>query len=184
MKKKLVVALGMAMSLTMAQGAMSQAPTCADIDWAANVLAANPDIRDTCKGVYEKDGKLYAKATLEVVRVRGNTVTFRPQHTDGTLGDARTVTVPSGWRADIAGRNYRASDLMRGQELNIYIPEDRWALHVADDDGIDDYEEALVIEEAAAVEMPTTASPLFLLGLAGGSFLALGGVLTGLRRRA
>ena len=38
-----------------------------------------------------------------------------------------------------------------------------------------------VIEEAVA--MPTTASPLFLLGAAGGAFLALGGLLSGLRRR-
>ena len=39
----------------------------------------------------------------------------------------------------------------------------------------------MVIEEAT--EMPTTASPLFLVGLAGGAFLALGGLLSGIRRR-
>ena len=33
------------------------------------------------------------------------------------------------------------------------------------------------------VEMPTTASPLFLIGLAGGAFMALDGLLSGLRRR-
>ena len=37
--------------------------------------------------------------------------------------------------------------------------------------------------EDEVVEMPTTASPLFLVGLAGGAFLALGGLLSGIRRR-
>ena len=41
----------------------------------------------------------------------------------------------------------------------------------------------LIVIEEEVVEMPTTASPLFLFGLAGGAFLALGGLLSGLRRR-
>ncbi len=128
MKKKLAAAMGMALSLTMGQSALAQSPTCADIVWSAEVLANNPDIGETCRGVYEKDGRMFAKATVEIVRVRGNNLTFRPLHTDGTRGESRSVTVPSSWRAEIGGRNYRASDLMRGQELNVYIPSDRWAL--------------------------------------------------------
>ncbi len=34
-----------------------------------------------------------------------------------------------------------------------------------------------------APELPTTASPLPLIGLAGGLFIALGGLMAGLRRR-
>ena len=70
---------------------------------------------------------------------------------------------------------------MRGQKLNVYLPEDRFALVVEDADGPDVAE--VVTIEPEVVEMPTTASPLFLIGLAGGAFLALGGMLTGLRRR-
>jgi hypothetical protein len=132
-----------------------------------------------CQTVYEKNGKLFAKTSVEVVRVRGNTMTFRPIHTDGTKGDSRSVTLDSSWRAKIAGREYRASDLMRGQELNVYLPEDRFALAV-EDDSLDD-SDFMAIEETT--EMPTTASPLFLIGLAGGAFLALGGLLSGIRRR-
>jgi hypothetical protein len=102
-------------------------------------------------------------------------MTFRPLHIDGTKGDSRSVTLDSSWRAKIAGREYRASDLMRGQSLNVYLPEDRFALAIEDSDDF------MVIEEAT--EMPTTASPLFLVGLAGGAFLALGGLLSGIRRR-
>jgi hypothetical protein len=142
----------------------------------------NPDIAESCQAVYEKNGELYAKATIEVVRVRGNRMTFRPLHTDGTLGDSRSVQLDSAWRAEIAGRSYRASDLMRGQQLNVYLPQDRFALAVSDADGLDEAD--LVVIEEEVVEMPTTASPLFLIGAVGAGFLALGGMLTGLRRRS
>ena len=191
MKKQVVVAMGMALSLSMGQ-AMAQnessegmdigTPTsCADLNWSAEALAANPDIGKTCQAVYEKDGKLFAKATIEVVRVRGNRMTFRTLHTDGGKGDSRSISVDNAWRAEIGGRSYRASGLMRGQQLNVYIPEDRFALVVEDADGPDEMDIVAIEEEV--VEMPTTASPLFLIGLAGGAFIALGGLLSGLRRR-
>ena len=186
MNKKMVVAVGMALSVSagslMAQDkAVSSAVTCADLNWSAEVLALNPDIAGMCQSVYEKDGKLFAKASIEVVRVRGNRMTFRPLHTDGTLGDSRSVQLDSAWRADIGGRSYRASDLMRGQQLNVYLPEDRFALAVTDTDGPDEAD--LIVIEEEVVEMPTTASPLFLIGAVGGAFLALGGMLSGIRRR-
>jgi len=166
-------------SLMAAKAVESTTVTCADLNWSAEVLAANPDIAQMCRTVYEKDGRLFAKTSVEVVRVRGNTMTFRPLHTDGTKGDSRSVTLESSWRANIAGRQYRASDLMRGQNLNVYLPEDRFALSIGDDDA--HVHEMVDIEDAT--EMPTTASPLFLVGLAGGAFLALGGLLSGIRRR-
>ena len=182
MQKKLVVAMGMALALSAGSvTAQDAAPTCADLNWSADVLAANPDIGASCQAVYEKDGKLYAKVSIEVIRVRGNRMPFRPLHTDGTMGDSRSVQLDNAWRAEIGGRSYRASDLMRGQQLNVYIPEDRFALAVEDADGPDEAD--IVMIEEAVVEMPTTASPLFLVGLAGGAFLALGGLLSGIRRR-
>jgi hypothetical protein len=186
MSKKMVVIAGMALALSAGQlmaqeenstgKVQSSTVTCADLNWSAEVLAANPDIASMCQSVYEKNGELYAKTSIEVVRVRGNTMTFRPIHTDGTRGDSRNVTLSTGWRAKIAGREYRASDLMRGQELNVYLPEDRFAL------AIEDVESEFVVIETVT-EMPTTASPLFLIGLAGSAFLALGGMLSGIRRR-
>lgn len=189
MHKKMVVAVGMALALSsgslMAQsGAASSTVTCADLNWSAEVLANNPDIADSCQAVYEKDGRLFAKATVEVVRVRGNRMTFRPLHTDGTMGDSRSIQLDSAWRAEIGGRSYRASDLMRGQQLNVYLPEDRFALAIADEASEGPEEAAMVVIEEEVVEMPTTASPLFLIGAIGAGFLALGGMLSGLRRRS
>ncbi len=192
MKKKLVIGMGFALSLVMGQlmaqneGAaggvvMDTSPTCDDLNWSAQVLAENPDIALSCKAVYEKNGELYAKVSIEVVRVRGNRMTFRPFHTDGGMGSSRSVHLGSSWRVQIGGREYRASDLMRGQELNVYIPEDRFALAVEDADGPDEID--IVAIEDALIEMPATASPMFLIGLLGGACIALGGVLSGIRRR-
>src|SRR5210317_2074942 len=115
-KKKVVAAVGMALALSAGQlmaqettstGAVqSTTVTCADLNWSAEVLALNPDIAAMCQSVYEKDGELYAKASIEVVRVRGNRMTFRPLHTDGTMGDSRSVQLDSAWRAEIGGRSY------------------------------------------------------------------------------
>ena len=52
---------------------------------------------------------------------------------------------------------------------------------MTDADGPDEAD--LVVIEEEVVEMPTTASPLFLIGAVGGAFLALGGMLSGIRRR-
>jgi hypothetical protein len=185
MMKQLIVASGMTVALCISGQSAAQAPTCADIQWNYGVLSEYPDIAETCRGVYEKDGKLYAKATVEVQRIRGNRITFRPVHTDGTKGESHSVTVPASFRAKIAGREYRASQLVRGQELNVYLPEDRFALAVYDEEAPEEDTELMMvdIEEEEEVEMPTTASPLFLFGLAGGGLLALGGLFTALRRR-
>jgi hypothetical protein len=181
MNKKIAAAAGLALSLSAGQ-ALAQTPTCADLNWSADVLAENPDIGQLCQAVYEKNGKLYAKTTIEVVRVRGNRITFRPIRTDGSRGESRATTVGSGFRAEIGGRNYRVSDLMRGQQLNVYLPEDRFALAFEDTDGLDEGD-MLAITAATAVAMPSTASPLFLIGAAGGAFLGLGAVLGRVRRR-
>ena len=103
---------------------------CDDLHWSAQVLAINPDIAMACQAVFEKDGILYAKATIEVISVHGSTLRFRTLLNDGHLGEQRSVTLSSSWTVKIAGRQYRASDLIEGQRLNIYLPEDRFALTV------------------------------------------------------
>lgn len=188
MSNKMVAAVGLALAVSAGSAlaestAMSGGVTCADLNWSAEILANNPDIGRACEAVYEKDGRLYAKVPIEIVRVRGNRMTFRPVYTDDSYGDSRSVVLASSWRANIDGRQYRASDLVRGQSLNVYIPEDRFALVVEDESVEGPVETEMVAIEEEVVEMPTTASPLFLVGLVGGAFLALGGVLSGLRRR-
>jgi len=120
----LLLATGVAFAADGARGAVE----CGDLKWSAEVLAANPDIALACRGVYEKDGVLYARATIEVTRVQGSTVSFRTLRVDGTRGVERRVNPGDAWRFEVAGRTYRARDLVPGQQLNIYLPEDRFAL--------------------------------------------------------
>ena len=137
---------GLALSTSASSPALAQeyrgAVTCDELNWSAEVLESNPDIALACRGVYERDNILYAKATIEVVRVRGNTLTFRTIHTDGSKGDPRSLTLESSWRVELDGIQYRAAELVRGQQLNVYLPEDRFAL---------------VVETSAAADSESTA---------------------------
>ena len=133
--------------------AQSTAPTCDDLVWSAQVLAENPDIRESCQGVYQRGDDLFAKVTIQVTRVSGNRLGFRPQHLDGSLGKPRSITVPSTWRARLDGQEYRARDLMPGQRLNVYVPEDRFALAMENDKLTWDEElELFEIENATVVK--------------------------------
>ena len=113
------------------------AVSCAELNWSPEVLAANPDIALACRGVFEKDDILYAQAVIQVVRVKGNSVTFRTQRTDGSLGKPLTVNLKQSWRVQLDGRKYRASELLPGQQLRVYLPQDRFGLAVEDSDGPD-----------------------------------------------
>ena len=125
MKASLIAGLGLTLTLASAAQAQDPSPTCDELVWSAQVLAANPDIKQSCLGVYERGDTLYARSEIELTRVRGNRLTFRPMHRDGSKGRARSITVPSTWRAEIKGRSYRAGELLPGQRLNVFIPEDR-----------------------------------------------------------
>jgi hypothetical protein len=133
--KSLVATAFIALLLPVGQPAAADriggALTCADLQWSDEVLAANPDVALACRGVFEKDGVLFAKATIEVVKVQGDTMKFRTVRTDGTKGATRSVELDSHWRVKLDGREYRARDLSSGQQLNIYLPQDRFALTVA-----------------------------------------------------
>ncbi|MDP5054624.1 MAG: hypothetical protein NWP69_12600 [Congregibacter sp.] len=186
--KKSLIGLAIAVALSGETSAQDLAPSCDDLVWSAQVLAANPDIALSCQGVYVRNDELYAKVTIELVRVRGNRLTFKPQHTDGSEGARRSITVGTNWRANIGGRSYRASELLAGQELTVYIPEDRFALAIDDgyldddiNDDMNDDMELIMIEDASIVSMPKTASAFYAALGAGVALLGLGLAMT--RRR-
>lgn len=113
------------------------AVTCEELRWSADVRSANPDIDRACRGVYEKDNVLYAQLVIEVEQVRGSTLTFRTLYPEGGSGETRTLKLDPSWRASIAGREYRVMDLQPGQRLQVYMPEDRFALAVDDGGAVD-----------------------------------------------
>jgi len=102
-------------------------PTCATLNWSEAVHRSYPDIEEICQGVYERDGVLYARAEVEVLRVAGNRLTLRTLHNDGSRGHQTSMRVGPNWRAQIDGRAYRVGELIGGQRLTVYIPQDRFA---------------------------------------------------------
>ena len=108
----------------------------------------------------------------------------RERSTDGGAPDPDS-------RVRIAGRNYRWRDLSRGQELDVWLPPDRWEIVVPEDPEAQfaaaPTVASFVISEpaptVAANTLPRTASPLPLIGAAGGVLVVLGLVVAGIRRR-
>jgi len=179
--KKIVVTGGAVMALSIGQAALAQDDlTCSDIEWSSSVTENVPTVADACDAVVTKNGQLFARVQVEVQRVRGRNLTFKLLNNDGSSGGSYTQQVATSWRAQIAGRSYRASELSRGQELNVYLPHDRWAIIHVDEDG-PDMEDA--VEVVAAASLPETASPLPLIGMLGGLFVLLGTGLGAIRRR-
>lgn len=103
-------------------------PTCDTFQWSPAVHASYPDIEQICCGIYARDGILYAQAEVDVVRVTGNRMTLRTVHVDGSQGHETTVRVGPKWRAVIDGKALRAGELIAGQRLTVYIPQNRFAL--------------------------------------------------------
>ncbi|MEP5764556.1 MAG: LPXTG cell wall anchor domain-containing protein [Halieaceae bacterium] len=179
--KKLAV-IGFAIAgLSLGQQALAQDElTCADIEWSSVVTDQYPNIANACDAVMEKNGRMYARVEVQVQRVRGNTITFKVLNNDGSSGGSYTQNVGMSWRAKIGGQSYRASELMRGQKLNVYMPHDRWAVIHVDADGPDI---ADAVPLVSAPMLPKTASQLPLIGMLGACLLVLGAGLGVIRRR-
>jgi hypothetical protein len=182
--RKLFVTAGACLALATGQSALAQEPSCSDIEWSSTVTSEYPSIADACDAVVERDGKLYARVEVEIQRVRGRTLTFKIINNDGSSGGSYKQTVDTSWRARIDGRSYRPGDLSRGQQLNVYVPSDRWAV-IHEDEAVADGPdmEAAAAPVVAAAVLPETAGTLPLFGLFGAAFLALAAGLGVIRRR-
>ncbi len=125
----------------------------------------------------------------EVVNVRSNLLTLR--HDDGSGRQA--YRIPRGASITIRGEQIRLQDLQPGQRIRVYYretetgrvivmspPEETETLIVVEEEPV------MAVEpepEPEPVMLPATASPLPLIGLLGGGFIALGALVAGLRRR-
>lgn len=166
--------------------------TCDDIDLTGPISDRFPRASDACLAVIERDGRQFAKFTAEVQRVRGNTIYAKFKLPDGSKTDTYSFDMPADARVEIGGRNYRYRDLTPKTELNVYLPEGRWEVHVPQSD---DFATASAVavatpmmasdeDESDMVAMlPKTASPVPLIGMLGGLLTSLGLLLYGIRRR-
>ncbi len=187
---------GILMSGVLLMGTVAFAPaqaqmTCDDLDFTAPMMQRFPDPNAACFEVLTRDGRPYAQFKAIIERVRGNTVYARFRLRDGGRTDTYRFDMPADARVNIGGRSYRYRDLNRGQEVNVYLPEGDWEVHIPQTEVFETAAptEVIVIrpvyeEPASSGSMlPSTASPLPLIGMLGGLFTGLGMVLFGIRRR-
>lgn len=166
--------------------------SCDEITFTGRVLSNFPDANRYCREVVEKNGEMYAHFTAEFVRRSGNQVELRFKNAAGGYHDENLwVDVPDGQRVKINGRNLYVRQLERGDELDIYLPSDRW--EVAHYDSHEEFAAAPAVTTYEIVDepddmggssyLPSTASPMPLIGLLGGLFTSLGAGLAWLRIR-
>lgn len=192
MNKRIVGVAGAILALSWTQSTFAQQANCRDITFTGPIAREFPNARDACLDVVTRaDGRQYAHFHARVRNVRGNTVEAEFKLPDGSYGRPVSVTPDSNARVRIGGRSYRYNELSRGQELDVYLPPDRWEIAVASNTEVD----FIVAEEitlfvlgqpaqtVAANTLPRTASPLPLIGALGGALTALGFGVAVIRRR-
>lgn len=187
MKKVLVYLSALPM---LALAPLASALTCDEVTITSAITSQFPTAQEACLAVVERDGRPYIHMKAELTRdPRGNTATFRFMHADGTYGPTYSAELDPSWRAQISGRSYRLRDLSRGQELDVYLPPDRFAVHVhADDAPVEAIAPVAVMAAAPEPEpepmLPATASKMPLFALFGALALLGAGMLRIARRQS
>jgi hypothetical protein len=190
MKRNIVGAAGVLLALSWTQSTLAQ-PSCADLNFTGPIAREHPQVRDACLDVVEREGRPFAHAQARVRNVRGGTVEMELKLPDGAYTEPISVTPDPSARVRIGGRNYRWRDLSRGQELDVWVPPDRFEIAVPEDPeqqfAAAPAVAVFVISEptttVAANTLPRTASQIPLVGALGALLAALGFGVAGIRRR-
>jgi len=183
------LALLIAANLEFAAAQEAATVTCDDLEFTQQILDVLPEANTACLGVIEQNGRLYAEFQAEIVRVRGGEVRAKFKRANDSFTETHGFRPERDARVKIAGRSYRYSELTRGQQLNVYLPADRFEVAIADDDDhMTPYLEMITVvvlyrPEPAMAALPATAGLLPLIGLLGGLLTALGGGLVFIRRK-
>ena len=171
----------------LAFASLASALTCDDVTLSSAITDRYADAQDACLDVIEMNGETYVKMKVELTRPGlSNKLTFKFKNQDGTFGPTHTINPPPEWRAKIEGRNYRARELTRGQELSVYLPPDRWAAHIEASDVVVETFAPIAITEAEPepLMLPATASNMPLFALFGGLALFAAGLIRVTRGQA
>jgi hypothetical protein len=168
------LAVMFAANLAFAASHESATATCADLEFSQKILDVLPEANSACLAVVEQGGELFAEFQAEIVRSRGGEVRAKFKRADGSWTETHSFRPDSDERVNIRGRNYRYSQLTRGQQLNIMLPADRFEVAIADDD--DHMTPQVMMITVVTVSrpvpimaaLPATAGLLPPLGLLGG----------------
>jgi hypothetical protein len=178
-----------------------QASSCAEVDWAKDLLALYPRIAEGCQEVVLAEGVKWARFDADFVRSdsRNGTVTLNFRNRQGTPMGNLVLKPAAEQRVLIGGRTYPFSGLTRGQQLNLYVPEGIFA--VAIEPGAPSEQLAQIVRQPTSQaqtpllaqadrvpagtstrRLPSTAGPLPLFALAG-LISVLSGLGLTIRRR-
>lgn len=155
--------------------------SCDDFRPTPEALERFPDLEGACEGIVERDGELYGLFRANVRRVSGNSVTLHLPATGKTF----RVRPDASQRVLIDGKKTRPRDLVRGQEIRIYLAVSEFAkLNVQEVAFVTESDVLVEIEIEEVAMLPDTASSRPMIALAGLILLAAGLLLRWRRLRA
>ena len=134
MTKTLTMLTVAALALLLAVPLVAQEIDCADIEYDAEIVANYPEVQDACLDVVEDQGVRYVHLRAKVINNWISSLTIRYEHADGTWGLLKTVTPPEGFTAIVNGSPTPVEEIQEGTVMNIFVPEGRWELAMADVD--------------------------------------------------
>ena len=160
---------------------------CPGVNFTGPVATQFPDARDACLEMVTRNGQQFAHFKGEIVGVSGNQVRARFKLPSGQYSPTYSFTPQSGSRVNINGTKYRFNELSRGQQLDIYLPPDRWEFDVPETENFAAAAPAEVVRITTITRgsstLPKTASSVPLVGMLSVALLALGAGFTLIRRR-
>ena len=121
-----------ALLLLLGTPVIAQEVACADIEYDAEIMATYPEVHEACLGVVEDQGVRYVHLRAKVLNNWISSMTIRYEHADGRWGLLKTVTPPEGFTAIVNGRPTPVEEIQEGTVMNIFVPEGRWELAMAD----------------------------------------------------
>jgi LPXTG-motif cell wall-anchored protein len=185
-------AIGLLASVTLLAGLAVTQPVraqggCPGVNFTGPVASQFPEARDACLEMVTRNGQQFAHFKGEIVGVSGNQVRAHFKLPNGQYSPTYAFTPQSGARVNINGTKYRFNELSRGQDLDIYLPPDRWEFDVPETENFAAAPAAEVVRittiTRASPTLPKTASSVPLVGLLSVALLALGAGLTFIKRR-
>jgi hypothetical protein len=174
------------LALSWSQATLAQ-QECGDIVFTDDISSRFPEVQEACQGIVERDGRQYAHFQARITRVRGDNVEAEFRLPNGDYGRPVSFSPPPEARVRIAGRSYRYSELDRGQELDVYLPPDRWEIAVHEDPSTDFAAATNVTTislsqpERQVATLPATASRFPWFVVIGFALIVLGTAIAGPR---
>jgi len=180
--------------------------SCEEVNWHRDLLGMYPWVTDACHEVVIIEGQKWARFEAAFQRLnRDGSITSDFRNRQGRTRGSIALMPGTDQRVLLDGRPYRFSELRQGQTLNFYVPEGMNAFSVTP--GAPTTEMVRVVQAppeptpvraaesepmllasaeprayTTSARLPSTASPLPLLGL-GGVMSLIAGLGLGLGRR-